>query len=862
MINVPPVDTRAAVEWIRRLHRDTGGYVGVNSADTADGGPADWSGRFYDLTDPGADEAIARYIATRDQAGATGIYVGQASVLHRPDPGERTKVGQVHRLAGLWIDGDTASPAHKHVTCPGGVDCTHERPHRTVRWPLPADADAVWAVVAEAGLSAPTVMQVTGNGVYGHWLLDEARTCTGGKAGAEAKLSERLHRQLQAAAARLKLHYGPLGDLARVLRLPGTLNRKPGTPGGAVLSEVIAGGTDRPYGWPEMLAMVEAAEARTARATPRAPAARERLHGGPTPPVGASGVAGVDRPRLVQDLSPIDDFNRRADWLADILEPAGWQLAMRVGPELRVTRPGKDVTAGWSATVNGTGADTIHVFSSDAHPFEADENYTKAGAWRELHHGGADGDPTWSATNRDLRARGYGDELPARDRPATDLTPPDGDLWAVVDDPGDPSPAVRRPTVEEEFVERQRMVKRAQRQVEAEEEQERAEQRKIRLTPASEFRLKAVKWVWEGRMPLGEITLVPGREGAGKSTFLAWMAAAVTRGQLPGMHFERPRAVLYAATEDSWEYTIAPRLVAAGADMDLVYRIDVQEVDAGRFGKLSMPVDNRALIDAAHEVKAAMLMCDPIISIIDDKINTFKAQELRGALEPLKRAAEEAEIALVGLVHFNKTKDTDVLSMISGSRAWAEVARAVVAIAVDRDAEEYTCVVSQVKNNLGRSDLPHLKYTIRSAVLRAADHPAADEDVEIGRLEWTGESEQGVEDLLTVKPAGTPTGDVTNAVVAFITERHTLSGRVPMSDISERFGDTTPENLRKVLSRCVNRGALKRPARGFYEPGADKPRSCPSCAKPMNPGENFCRRCAQQLDGADRHHSRQFEDGW
>lgn len=438
---------------------------------------------------------------------------------------------------------------------------------------------------------------------------------------------------------------------------------------------------------------------------------------------------------------------------------------------------------------------------------------------------------------------------------------PEGGLWDAPLTEEDRTTAAAKAR-EDEFVERQRMVKRAQKQIETEEEQARAEQRKIRLTPASAFRLKAVKWVWEGRMPLGEITLVPGREGAGKSTFLAWMAAAVTRGELPGMHFEHPRAVLYAATEDSWEYTIAPRLLAAGADMDLVYRVDVIEVDAGRFGKLSMPVDNRGLVDAAHEVKAAMLMCDPIISIIDEKINTFKAQELRSALEPLKRAAEEAEIALVGLVHFNKTKDTDVLSMISGSRAWAEVARAVVAIAVDKDADEYTCVVSQVKNNLGRSDLPHLKYTIRSEMLRAADHPAADEDVEIGRLVWTGESEQGVEELLATKPDSSPTGDVTNAVTAFITERYALSGRVPMSDISAQFGDTTPENLRKILSRCVNRGALKRPARGVYEPGDAKPRSCPSCSGPINPGENFCRRCVQQLDSADRKTSKQFEDGW
>jgi hypothetical protein len=432
---------------------------------------------------------------------------------------------------------------------------------------------------------------------------------------------------------------------------------------------------------------------------------------------------------------------------------------------------------------------------------------------------------------------------------------PDADvpLWLPDDVAGEPPPVPPVLTPEEQLAERQRLYKRVQRQVEAEEEQERAEKRRIRLTPASAFRLKAVKWVWQGRVPLGEITLVPGREGAGKSTFLAWMAAAITRGDLPGMHHGEPRSVLYAAAEDSWEYTIAPRLLAAGADMDRVFRIDVHESDVGRFGKLSMPLDNRALVEAAHEVKAAVLMCDPIISIIDDKINTFKAQELRAALEPLKRAAEEAEMALVGLVHFNKSKDTDVLSMISGSRAWVEVARAVVAVAVDKDADEYTCVVSQVKNNLGRSDLPHLKYTIRTATLRAADHPAADEDVEIGHLVWTGESERGAEELLVTKAEVSPVGDVTKQVLDYVTRRSAElgGGRVPAVDVTDALVPDvgTLDNIKKVLGRCVARGWLDRPVRGFYVPKVQD-KACPGCGGTAEPGKNFCRACSRGLDAA------------
>lgn len=439
--SVPALDTAEAIAWIRRLHADTGGYVSV-SAINPDQHPEPVS-LVVDLHDADGvsrtDARLARFLMANDERGAIGLYVRQTSLSRAPVNGRGT-IADSLALPGLWIDGDTASPAHKHQPCPGGAACVHERKHRRQVLPLPADAAAVWAIVAEAGLPMPTVTQATGNGVYGYWLLDVPRVVEPTKLGVEARLSERLHRQLQAAARRLGLHYGPLGDLPRVLRLPGTLNRKPGTPGGSASSHLTTDGTGARFTWPEMVGMVEEAEALTIRldAAARPETAAQPLSrglGAPGAPLGAPGApAAVQaRERLVQANSPIDDFNARADWLRDVLLPAGWALHSRPGDQTWVTRPGKDPADGHSASINGTGVNTMHVFSSDAAPFEADENYTLAGAWRELHHGGADGDPTWSATNRDLRQRGYGDPLPTVER--TPPQPPEhlGDMWAGFD---------------------------------------------------------------------------------------------------------------------------------------------------------------------------------------------------------------------------------------------------------------------------------------------------------------------------------------------------------------------------------------------------------------------------------------------
>src|SRR5690349_3618283 len=94
--------------------------------------------------------------------------------------------------------------------------------------------------------------------------------------------------------------------------------------------------------------------------------------------------------------------------------------------------------------------------------------------------------------------------------------------------------------------------------------------RRVQLQPAPTT-MRPVHWLWDQRLPLGALTLLAGREGIGKSTVAYALAAQITRGTLPGRYADQPRAVAVCATEDSWEHTISPRLVAAGADLDRVF---------------------------------------------------------------------------------------------------------------------------------------------------------------------------------------------------------------------------------------------------------------------------------------------------
>jgi hypothetical protein len=223
---------------------------------------------------------------------------------------------------------------------------------------------------------------------------------------------------------------------------------------------------------------------------------------------------------------------------------------------------------------------------------------------------------------------------------------------------------------------------------------------RVILTPASAIASKRPRWAWQGRIPLDAVSLLVGDPGLGKSTITTELAARLSRGQLEGDLRDQPVDVLIATAEDSWETTVKPRLQAAGADLDRVHRIEIPR--DGVPGDISLPGDVAAVEEGMGEIDARVLIIDPLVAHLPADVNSWRDQDVRRVLAPLRRLAEALHSTVVAILHMNKRETTELLTRVGGSVGMPAAARSVLAVAPDPDDREGPVrILAHAKCNVG-----------------------------------------------------------------------------------------------------------------------------------------------------------------
>ena len=272
---------------------------------------------------------------------------------------------------------------------------------------------------------------------------------------------------------------------------------------------------------------------------------------------------------------------------------------------------------------------------------------------------------------------------------------------------------------------------------------------RVILVAASSIRPERVRWGWGGRVALGTVNLLVGDPGLGKSTLTVDLAARLSRGQLEGDLFGEPVTIALATAEDAVAHVVVPRLMAAGADRDRVKIIEVER--DGLTGGLLVPQDLGALRDCVMADGVRCVVIDPLVAHLPGDVNSHRDQDVRRALAPLARLAEDADAAVVVVVHLNKSTLAHVLARVAGSVGFVAAARSVLLLGPDpEDPEGPTRILAHAKCNLGPL-APALRLRVEGREVVRDDDGTT---IPISGIAWCGEA-PGVtaQDLVTPESA-------------------------------------------------------------------------------------------------------------
>lgn len=344
---------------------------------------------------------------------------------------------------------------------------------------------------------------------------------------------------------------------------------------------------------------------------------------------------------------PGDEYAAKTSW-ADILEPRGWTMAYERGGEQHWVRPGKTKRQGIGATTNFGGSDVMKVFTSNAHPFEADATYTKFCAYATLEHGG-----NMLEAAKALGAKGFGSPAPPRaayapPQPVEDASERKGQKWVTMAD------------IEE----------------------------------------REVDWLWRNYIAIGEVQMIVGDPGDGKSTVAQALVTAVSLGMsLFGEPIPQGKSVFLSA-EQSVNSITKPRFRQMGADLrQIVCPDEVDEND----DPVPFVLDKSGIAELRSvclDMRPKLVVIDTVTAYIEASRDFNSANQVREWMRRLAEIARITPCAVVLIGHLNKNQNAHPLQRVMGSMDFVGASRAVLLVGKDPE-EQDTRGLCVIKSNLG-----------------------------------------------------------------------------------------------------------------------------------------------------------------
>ena len=235
------------------------------------------------------------------------------------------------------------------------------------------------------------------------------------------------------------------------------------------------------------------------------------------------------------------------------------------------------------------------------------------------------------------------------------------------------------------------------------------------LQKFSDIQEREINWLWKNRIIIGGVTIITGPVGNTKSLLTIDLATRVSLGAPhPDGSGTCPQGeVLILGHEDDHEAVQKPRLVAAGADCDKIYYVhgkvqNLAEDTAEDAERLQLEHDIKLIKKALQQnPNIKLLVFDPLPEFIGGDHNS--SAEVRSALMPLTKVAQEFDIAVIAICHQNKKQGLSAVQTIAGSGGFSQVARTILAVLNDPEDDDKTgtrrrVMVVAKSNNGGQNE--------------------------------------------------------------------------------------------------------------------------------------------------------------
>lgn len=222
------------------------------------------------------------------------------------------------------------------------------------------------------------------------------------------------------------------------------------------------------------------------------------------------------------------------------------------------------------------------------------------------------------------------------------------------------------------------------------------------LPTLNEYEEEEIEWLINGYIPKGQITLLCGTGGTGKTSVWASLAASLSNGErtlFDGNNYVEkrdPLNIVFFSGEDTVENVIKKKLRQEHANMNNIRTLSLTNE---RFEKVKF--GSKYLNDVIRKYQPDLCVFDPLQAFINGNVRMADRNAMRQTMRPLIELGKNGTAFLI-VMHSNKLANAWGRNRMADSADLWDIARCVLMVG-DADEQGHLKYISHEKSNYGKT---------------------------------------------------------------------------------------------------------------------------------------------------------------